>query len=56
MIVYCMIAPPEPPDPMVWVTGPYDSISRSLVIIAASAASTGLQLVSLTRRLFDATA
>jgi hypothetical protein len=53
---YCWIAPPEPPQPMVWATGPYDSMKCSLTIMAASAEMMVEQLLFSTLRVEDATA
>jgi hypothetical protein len=50
------MAPPEPPQPIVWATGPYVSMKCSLTIIAASAEMIGLQLLSSTFRVEEATA
>jgi hypothetical protein len=55
-IWYCWIAPPEAPQPIVCATGPYSSMKCSLTIIATSAEMTGLQLLSSTLRLDEATA
>ncbi len=55
-MVYCAIAPPDPPQPIVCLGGPTVSMNRSFTIISVSAETTPLQLLPNTLSEDEATA